>query len=96
MEKMIRIPTLDTVPEVGMRIYIPTEVFTDLHYDRIEGGIATITEVETLKLSQTQPALFYVHVAERPDTIWEWGRLVEMQAELMRRFGNKVASGQLS
>jgi hypothetical protein len=80
---------IQQVPEVGDVIYIPTQIYLSHGVDDIQGGQATVTEVQEI-ICGGKPMVF-VRTDIMPDALKNWRFLEEQQAELASWFGDRKA-----
>jgi len=73
------------VPKIGDTIYVDSRCSISHGSTDVEGGRATITDVE--KMGET----IFVSVKEHPGKGYNWESLAERQAELKKEFGQKTA-----
>ena len=78
-------------PEIGQKIYIPTELYVGHGEDDIKGGIATIQHFkEDLKCPNEYNRIF-VKVKEINGPCWNWYYLLEHQEEWKKEYGDQIA-----
>lgn len=76
-------------PQIGDKIYIPSEFYLSHGADDWIGGLATVSKVEE-GISGGQPTI-YVTCKEKPQTRYNWKFLAEKQEELKVEFSEALA-----
>jgi len=79
-------------PEIGNKIYVPSSYYVYHGEDDFEGGLAIINKVEySDHLPKDHCNYTMVGIEGRPTTMYNYKVLLEEQAKLKKRFGNKLA-----
>lgn len=80
------------LPVIGTKIYIEGAMFCSHGADDYNGGIATISKVETSKhLEEEHINYIFISVKEVPGRGFNYKMLMKKQEELKKTYGNRVA-----
>jgi len=80
------------IPKVGDKIYVDSHWYISHGSDDVDGGLATVTEVEVSKsLPKNHMNSVFVSVKEHPGHSYNWGILEEDQKRLKKEFGKNKA-----
>lgn len=80
------------LPKVGDKIYIEGVMFLSHGRDDYNGGLATISRIETNdKLGKNHRNYFFISVKEIPNRGFNYKMLLEKQDEYKKRYDDVVA-----